>query len=358
MAEKIHSRNSSIDILKLIFSIAIVLFHFGKHHGVNIMQGGYIFVEGFFMITGYFMMNTVSKASIKDIGKDTINFIKRKYLSFAPTLLATVLVAEAVTVFIYHRPISGIVSDLLILLTEVVPLQMTGMKNNSITAVSWYLSAMMLVLFVLYPIARRTGSKFTRIICPVIVLMIYGIIHKEYGFLNTITGYYIIPRIQTGIFRAAAGICTGCMLYDCVKTTEHYKASRFGEICFFGAEIVSLAFIFAVVCFLPESFYDFFTLPFFFILLYSCFGRKSVVSKRFSFEFTKHFSTASLLIYLNHNNWNYHKQLFNRPTAFENFILYAVMITVSCIAVTLLTHLLSFSWRKIKPFMKKHFVGE
>lgn len=357
MTANAKSRNSSIDILKLIFSIAIVLFHFGKHHGFNLVQGGYIFVEGFFMITGYFMMNSVSKAQNTDIGRDTLKFITHKYLSFAPMLIATALVAEAVTVFLYRGSLIGIFFDLLTLLTEIVPLQMTGIKNNAITAVSWYLSAMMLALLVLYPVARRTGSRFTRIICPLLAVMIYGIICKENGFLNTITGDYFILPIQSGIFRAVAGICTGCMLYDCVKATEKYKVTHFGEFCFLIAEFGSLAFIFFIACFFPESNYDFFTLPFFFILLYSCFGRKSVFSKRFSFSFTRHFSTASLLIYLNHNNWNYHMELFNRETAVGNFILYAIMITGSCVAVTILTQLLRYFWKKLKPFVKKHFVG-
>lgn len=102
MSERIKSRNSSIDILKLIFSIAIVLFHFGSHHGVNIFPGGYIFVEGFFMITGYFMMHSVSKAQGEEIGKDTLFFIKHKYLSFAPTLIASALIITAATIVIYR----------------------------------------------------------------------------------------------------------------------------------------------------------------------------------------------------------------------------------------------------------------
>lgn len=235
---------------------------------------------------------------------------------------------------------------------------MAGIQGNYITTVAWYLSAMMLALLILYPIARRTGAKFTRIICPLLAVLIYGIICRENEHLNTISGDYFIIPIQSGLFRGIAGICTGCMLYDCVKATEKYEVSRFGEICFLGAELASLGFIALVASVFPETYYDFFTLPCFFILLYSCFGRKSAFSRRFSFDFTKHLSTASLIIYLNHNSWNYHTELFNRPTKLGNFILYLIFITASYIAVAIITPILRFIWKKSKAFLKKHFVGK
>ncbi len=303
------------------------------------------------------MMHSVSKAQDNDIGKDTLRFIKHKYLSFAPTLIASALVITVTTTIIFRPSIKGIIIDTITLFPEIIPLQIAGIRGNYITTVAWYLSAMMLALFVLYPVARRTDTKFTRIICPLLTAMIYGIICHEYGNLNTITGEYFLIPIQSGFFRAIAGICTGCMLYDCVKATAHYKTTRFGEICFLGAELTSLIVIFGFAQFFPETYFDFFTLPSFFILLYSYFGRKSIYSKRFSFSFTKHLGTASLIIYLNHNSWNFFKDFFNRPTLKENFLLYAAMVTFSCIAVALLTPLLRLIWKKSKVFLKKHFVG-
>lgn len=50
-------RNPFLDIVKLFFAIMIVLFHFGE----NILPGGRVAVEGFFMISGYFMMVSIGK---------------------------------------------------------------------------------------------------------------------------------------------------------------------------------------------------------------------------------------------------------------------------------------------------------
>ena len=54
-------RNSSIDYLKFLFSVIIVLYHYGLW-----FSGGYIVVEGFFMITGFLMMG-----QIRESGTDT-----------------------------------------------------------------------------------------------------------------------------------------------------------------------------------------------------------------------------------------------------------------------------------------------
>jgi len=358
MSEISKTRNSSIDLLKIIFVLGIALCHFSAHNSADLLPGGYIFIEGFFMITGYFMMKSVNRSEETDLGKDTLNFIRHKYLSFAPVLLASAIILTVVTIFLYHPTVKGIIANLVTLTSEIVPLQMAGIKGNATTAVAWSLSAMMLTLFILYPVARRTGTKFTRIICPILAVFIYGIICVRKGNLNTINNNLFVIPIQSGFFRGVAGICTGCMLYDCVKSTEKYKTTIFGEICFFGAEVASLAAIVVFAQFVPNSYYDFYTLPFFFILLYSCFGRKSVFSKNFSFKFTKHLSTASLIIYLVHNSWNYHRELFDHPELQKKFILYIVMIIGSGTAVALLTPALRFIWRISKGFLKKHFVGK
>jgi len=358
MFDTIKSRNSSIDILKFIFSIAIVLFHFGRHRDVNVLQGGYIFVEGFFMITGYFMMNSVNKAKENSIGKDTLNFIKHKYLSFAPTLLASIIIAQIITIVIYHMSISDIVLDLINIATEIVPLQSIGINGSALTAVAWYLSAMMIALFILYPIARKLGNSFTCIVCPVVAVSIYGIICTKVGYINVISEHILVIPIQAGVLRAFAGICVGCILYSCVKATEKYKVTHLGEVCFLGAELTCLGFIFAVAQLLPKTYYDFYIIPAFFVLLYSCFGRKSVITKRFSFNFTKHFGTASLIVYLNHNCWKYHSDLFIRDSVAESFAIYAALVFGTCLAATILTKLLKLFWKVTKKPLKKNFVGE
>ncbi len=359
MSAAIKGRNSSIDLLKLYFSIIVVLFHIGQQQMPDLFPLGYIVVEGFFMVTGYFMMSSVYKAPSEDIGKDTLKFITHKFSSFFLPLLFSALIAFGSLIISDKYSIKEFIIKAIYLLSEIFPLQITGLHSFAPTGVAWYLSSMMISLFILYPLARKTGSNFTRIICPLLVFLIYGALCFEYAQLGTITDWFFGLPVRTGLLRGIAGICTGCIIFECVKATENHKATRFGELCFAGVEILCFAVLTLYMYFFPRIETDYFMLPIFFILLYSLFGRKSILSKNISFSFSKHLGSASLLIYLNHNYWNFFiKKMMTEYSLSAKFLAYFVMITCSCLVVQAATLLTKLLWKKLKPFLKKHFVGE
>lgn len=360
MSIKPDMRNSNIDLLKFLFSIVVVLLHFGSSHGTQIIPGGHLVVEGFFMISGYFMMQSVCKASGNRIGRDTLQFVKHKYSSFALPLLFSALMGFAISFVAF--PSDSIKTSLLrfvALSTEIIPLQVSGIHTTAATGVAWYLSAMMLSLLILYPLARRLEDKFTRIVCPLLVIFIYACICSNFGRIDVIMDLLPGTPIHVGLLRGIAGISAGCMLYDCVKATAEYKASAFGEVCFSLAEIACALIFTAIMLFMGNTAMDFFALPFVFILLYCAFGRKSLVSKRFSFEASKYLSTASLVIYLNHHYWNFLiTAKMSALSAGKKFGIYIALIIASCVVVQLASFITKLIWKKLKPFAKAHFVGQ
>lgn len=359
MQENIKTRNSSIDLLKLYFSLVVVLLHIGQSQMPDLFPLGYLVVEGFFMITGYFMMNAVSQSQNNDIGKDTLRFIKHKFSSFFLPLLFSAVIAFVTLIVTDKYTTQDLVFRSMYLFSEIIPLQITGLMSFAPTGVAWYLSSMMISLLILYPIAKKSGSRFTRIICPLLIMFIYGSLCMKYKHLDTIVDpFYGLP-IYTGLLRGIAGICTGCVIFECVRATEHHQASLFGKICFAGVEIISFVIITLYMCFFPKNETNFFILPVFFVLLYSLFGRKSLLSENISFRFSKHLGTASLLIYLNHNYWNYFiGKVMTGQSLGVKFGAYFLMIVCSCTIVQAATLLTRIIWRKTKPFLKKHFVNK
>ena len=359
MREKMNARNSSIDLLKFIFSIIIVLLHFGVSHNVNLFPAGYVAVEGYFMITGYFMMNAVSKSQSKDIAKDTLKFILRKFSSFFLAFFASVIFSYNVYAFAFNFNFKTYLSNIVLMLSEIFPLQITGMKTLATTGVSWYLSAMMLALIILYPLARKTGNKFTHIICPIAVFMIYGALCFKYGGLSVICEWFFDLPIRAGLLRGVAGICAGCILYECVKKIKSLNFSRFGEIFLFFIEIFSAAALVLIMQILHYDGFDYFSLPFMFILLLCFFSRKSIFSKNFSFDFTEHFSKISFLLYLNHHYWNFviQQKMAQYPIS-TKFIFYIAAIICSCIIVQAISIIIKRIWEKAKPCLKKQIIAE
>lgn len=359
MQSNAAKRNSSIDLLKLYFSVVVVLLHIGQSQMPSLFPLGYLVVEGFFMITGYFMMNAVSKSQEKDIGKDTLRFIKHKFSSFFLPLLFSALIAFATLIATDNYKVQDLIFRSMYLFSEIIPLQITGLMSFAPTGVAWYLSSMMISLLILYPIAKKAGSKFTRIICPLLIMFIYGSLCMKYKHLDTIVDLFYGLPVYTGLLRGIAGVCAGCVIFECVRATEHHQASLFGKICFTGIEVISFVIINLYMLFFPKNETNYFILPVFFVLMYSLFGRKSLLSEKLSFDFSKHLGTASLLIYLNHNYWNYFiGKVMKEQSLATKFGAYFLMIVCSCLIVQAATLLTRIVWRKAKPFLIKHFVNK
>jgi peptidoglycan/LPS O-acetylase OafA/YrhL len=78
---------------------------------------------------------------------------------------------------------------------------------------SWYISAMLLAMLVLYPLRRKKPEFFDYVIAPVITLLFVGYIyHLGSGISRTIT-YIPDLHILDGMFRAIAEISLGCFCY-------------------------------------------------------------------------------------------------------------------------------------------------
>ena len=73
------SRNGSIDLMKFVFTLVIMLFHTNKLFG-----GGYIAVDFFFVVSGYLMAVSMEKRMTRQsqkpvpLGQDTVSFLLHK----------------------------------------------------------------------------------------------------------------------------------------------------------------------------------------------------------------------------------------------------------------------------------------
>ncbi|HCA56040.1 MAG TPA: hypothetical protein DEO95_11320, partial [Ruminococcaceae bacterium] len=78
---KSSARNGKIDLLKFLFSIMVIIFHFGKGlYNYDLFTKGYIAVEFFFITSGFLFAKSLAKYPYqKDtFFKDSTLFMKRK----------------------------------------------------------------------------------------------------------------------------------------------------------------------------------------------------------------------------------------------------------------------------------------
>lgn len=215
------TRNGEIDLLRFLFAVSIMAFHFtvlGNSYFIH----GHIGVEFFFLVTGY-LMNQSSKKITKNylILVETKKFIVNKVLSFYIYYIMAYFLNLLVKIKgerwslrtvceLLCKSIPDLTCTYIILKTD-NPLYITG---------SWYLSAMVIALVILYPILLYFKEGASKFLFPLGGIFILGHLLYQNGCITEVWS----GKIPAGVLRAMAEIAIGCFLYEVV---EMLKKQRF-----------------------------------------------------------------------------------------------------------------------------------
>ena len=357
MQTQIKARNSSIDILKFVFALVIAALHFSKSHGLNFARGAYILVEGFFIISGYFLMSAAAKDKTENAGRATIKYVLKKYSGFALPLVFSALIGFGVRIAAGEYAGFSAVEHLPFLFFEIFPLQITGITTTASTGVSWYLSAMLLAILLLYPLAKKFKSTFLCILCPFAVCIIYGNFCSRFDNLNPILQPVFGSWITAGLLRAVAGMCLGCIVYALVRYTEKITLTTLGRATLSLVVLCCLGGIAAVFLFFPKTVLDFIAVILLFVLIYILFAQKSLLSHALTSPKTKILGDMSLLIYLNHSYWGtFTAKKFADFPMLQKIGLFILLTAISCCIVNAAVFLTKRLSKKFKNVFKKLFI--
>ncbi|MBQ9086418.1 MAG: hypothetical protein IJY47_04445 [Clostridia bacterium] len=340
-------RTGSIDYLKFLFSIVILLYHYGLF-----FQSGYIVVEGFFMITGYLMMVSLSKGSSEgELSEDsTAKFVLHKYKAvFLPLLFSAIsgfLIYEGL---IYDHELTFTARCFPLLLFEVIPLQMAGFEGMWTTGVSWYLSAMLLGIAILHPFAKKAPLRFGCTAAPVIALLGYGLLSHRYGHLD-VPNLWILDLVNTGLLRGIAGLCGGFVLYFLVSRGKG-GVTLPRRILYSLSELGGWYVLIRTMAHPKEEriFSDFILTAVIFLILYMILSGKTFFSLLPSSRLSRVLATVSTYIYLNHYPWSvYLDQVEPNRSPWGTLPRYLLLVALSSGIVWGLTTLVCYSWKKYR----------
>ena len=111
---KKNTENYYIDFLRFIFSFIILFYHswlFTGNFGNGLFNAGYYGVDFYFIVTGYLMMNSISKKKEgKDTLKSTFQYIYNKFKRLFLSLILCFLIR---IIFTYGRKCLDIILVLL-----------------------------------------------------------------------------------------------------------------------------------------------------------------------------------------------------------------------------------------------------
>ena len=230
-------RNHTIELFRFLFAGIVVLHHsrylFGDENCWFL--GGSLAVEFFLFVSGYLMMEGVEKANagermaaqnggaVPALGRETLQFLFRRMRGFLPEYLIAWSIGFVFIAAVRHWSAGQLWDAFRDDFWELTLVKMSGLFTHGIDGVMWYLSAMLLVMAVLYPLLRRYQDVMLHLVCPLAALFLYGWLCREEGHPRD-------PVVWTGLFykgliRTAAGLCAGVVVHGAVRVCQR-KAPR------------------------------------------------------------------------------------------------------------------------------------
>lgn len=288
---------SWIELCRFLAAFCIVWYHFGyapilKPSGEwACFRSGYLFVEYFFMLTGYFSVAHIEKSKC-DIKTNLDSFIGRyvlnKYVSLLPYMALSVLVSYFL-IFLGAYPKKEILN---------FPLEFFGLYDgfipNPINIHLWYIGAMAITLpIVLYLNIKMELQKFFYFSLVVPILL--------YGYILNARGTLDVLAFQWGILRAFAGMFLGCFIYYLSNIISHFQFTKVGKLFLSIIEVATFILAILYVSFqrLHNTQHDLFFVFIIIISLLCTFSRQSF-SSYFTSSFLYFLGRLSMPIYFFH----------------------------------------------------------
>lgn len=277
----------SIEILRYIFMLVICLWH----SPFNIFTTGFIFVDFFFILSGYFLYKSLLK------GNTPGEYIKKRILHF----YGKYVIAYCITLLIWviqHRMdfLNNPLENILRVIPETFLIQDIGCFPMGINNPLWYLSVLILCSCCLFSFLYQNNKN--KYLLPLIVIFIYPYIlnHNNgnievFGFDNI----FYLPMI-----RGLADMSLGCLLYIGVNKYSN-EISKYSKVIDF---LSILSFILILFILFSDAVNTKYIIIFFPIILISCFNNNSIINKISYSNISIYLGSLSLYMFLIHTPVN------------------------------------------------------
>lgn len=343
-------RNATIDLMKFVFAIAIVLHHTCNFYslpksGDCIAISGYLAVEFFFIVSGYYFMKRIATTEHNDVFREDLLYIKERYIKIFAFLLLSVIAGNIFTeickqttpivldgvnfnVSENYSAFLTVVYEVSHSFSDLFLLQMFGFRGTWSTGVSWYLSAMFIVFFVVYPLAVKKRKLFVEYLAPITVLFIFGYL---FGVTGTLNGPgEKIGIIYKGLLRAFADVLLGCIAYYLVEKLNKIDLSRSTKrtlsIFELGGFLLSFGYMVGTYHFFS---YEGLILILLFLSIIFALSKHNIVNELLNEKVCGFLGAFSLSVYLNHYYVSYNiARIFPSFSARKLLVVYFSFVIV------------------------------
>lgn len=210
-------RNGEIELLRFVFAIIILLFHYNATRSNKVFLGvhGNIGVEFFFLVSGFLMAKTFSDR-VADTNVNLANIawaevFKRIKKIFPYHILAMVL--YIIHDFYYYWDAPGTLAKLLVrFIPDMFFLHCFGFLPLSRMGDEWYLSIYLIAVLILVPVILKYRDFFSKVIAPIIAFFMIGYIYTCGSKLSGVE-IWCGPFLKSSL-RGFAEIMLGIFCYE------------------------------------------------------------------------------------------------------------------------------------------------
>ena len=295
-------RNRAMELYRFVSAAMILCYHchwFAFRPGGEEFRGFYLFVELFFILSGFLMLRSIrhraTAADRADPAGATVRYIRGRLRQLYPHHLLSWALVAAIQLFLMKNiwPIQV----LQIGWPEIFLVNIFGfVRGEYINIVCWYLSALVFASVVVYYLLLRNEDAFVKVIAPVLLVMCYGtLFDRAQSLAATIVFTKYAPHL--GFMRGLAGLTVGALAYRAYEWME--DADLPGEPLW--ATLVELGVFLASALYMYKnsSRYDFLFVPLFFAFVISVFRGRSVFTRLFDNRLSAWLGRQSYAFFLN-----------------------------------------------------------
>jgi len=196
--------NGSIEIYRYVLTLCVGLMHFynSHYHGYKFFEGAYLAVDFFFMLSGFYLINTLSKKP--DLSAFGFSF--RKYRSFFWIYVSSIILCDFGA---FRNGIKLGMVKLIDTIPDMLCLQMSGVFYPNTNTVLWYISAMMIAGFFIAIVYRLSRNISCNLVFSLLAMLGYSYIYLGANNLDVSTLMNGKHVVAPGVVRAFAGMSTG-----------------------------------------------------------------------------------------------------------------------------------------------------
>ena len=350
-------RNGAVDFWRFVFSVVLVIFH---SHVLNIygtydpetypMHMGSLAVEFFLITSGFLFAKSMNKHTELDFSWSGIwRFIKGKLMSFYPAFVICWALTFIVSSYVDFTDLEDLIARFGRGVFELTLLRNAGFDVARVLPQAWYLSSMILVVLVLYPLYAKNRRRFEYYITPVIAVTLLGIMAQTYGSLTNPSQH--LEFTFKGNIRTLAEICLGVVCYDFWLVMKDKDFRLFGRVMLAVLELFGYVFSILYMQFYLEypGYFHFVVLLLLSVSVTITFSEKSAISPLFRHRFFTVLGKYSLYPYLMYALFAYNLPVFFPDMDRDSLIyLYLALTFASAAAVMAVHSLCSRAWKKHK----------